>query len=419
MIPSVLPSPRADAPAEARPAGDDRGFDEALRRASGDASDARRVAGTALRDADDGEADASSAIVEADGARPRADEPAEHAPSSSGDEVATIVCPAPPAPAAQVATGHATGPAETAPASAAVPGAHPGDGDTVVDAPSLAAELGSVATTVGAGDTARATGSTADDGVGAAGAGDPTAATAAPVAPVDPADDAQMEVDAEPAHRAPGSVPADRAGDADGTASGDGGFPPAPAPASEPPAVDASRPAPAAPTSEPGADIVAAAAAAPAPAATGGATAMAPPAAAPAVAQQLVEQVTPLVEGPDGTHELTIELRPATLGRVQLEVTLEDGVLHVRVHAEDPASRRLLGQSLGDLRTALADAGISAGSLDVGDPGTGGGAPTADRGAGDRPGPHAGDGAPAPTRPTGTTTVRPLPDGRTALDVLL
>jgi len=146
-------------------------------------------------------------------------------------------------------------------------------------------------------------------------------------------------------------------------------------------------------------------------------TAPAPPApAAPPVAQQLVAHVTPLAAAPDGTHELTIELRPVELGTVRLDVTLEDGVLSVRVHAEDPASRRLLAQSLGDLRHALVEAGISAGSLDVGDPR--GGGDTGDHGApGDRsaPSPRAGD---HPTPDTRATAQRSLPS-RTAVDVLL
>ncbi len=136
----------------------------------------------------------------------------------------------------------------------------------------------------------------------------------------------------------------------------------------------------------------------------------------PPVAQQLVEHVSPLVDGPDGTHELTIELRPATLGRVQLEITLEDGLLHVRVQADDPSSRRLLAQSLGELRAALTDAGIRAGNLDIDNPRDG---QRGDGGAGDGQVPHRpsapGTGAP-PTNDTRSPTRHR--DG-TALDVLL
>lgn len=155
--------------------------------------------------------------------------------------------------------------------------------------------------------------------------------------------------------------------------------------------------------------------AAPAPAVSGApAAGTTPPVAPAAVAQQLVEHVSPLVQGPDGTHDLTIELRPATLGLVRLEVTLEDGTLHVRVHAEDPASRRLLAQSLTDLRTALTDAGIDAGRLDVGDPGgrhdPSGGAP-GDHAPG-RPTVPPASASDAPTRRNPTAS-------RTSVDVLL
>jgi flagellar hook-length control protein FliK len=133
------------------------------------------------------------------------------------------------------------------------------------------------------------------------------------------------------------------------------------------------------------------------------------------VVDQLVAHVSPLAGAAEGTHELTLELRPAELGAVRLEVTLDDGVLSVRVHADDPASRRLLAQSLGDLRHALADAGISAGSLDVGDPHAGAEARGRDgdrsspgRG-GDRP--PAADDAPRPARGRASST--------SAVDVLL
>lgn len=153
----------------------------------------------------------------------------------------------------------------------------------------------------------------------------------------------------------------------------------------------------------------------PAPAAVSAApaAAAAPPATPAALAQQLVEHVSSLSQGPDGTHDLTIELRPATLGLVRLEITLEDGTLHVRVHAEDPASRRLLAQSMAELRTALTGAGIDAGRLDVGDPGG------RDHPSGGTDGEHPGErpaGRPAPA----AVAAAPRPTtSRTSVDVLL
>lgn len=105
------------------------------------------------------------------------------------------------------------------------------------------------------------------------------------------------------------------------------------------------------------------------------------PAAAPPVLDQLVEQVGPLLEGPDGTHELSIELRPAELGRVVLDVTLEDGVIHVRVRADEAVSRALLADAMPDLRDVLERAGVRTGTLDV-DTGADGRAPGEDTGSG-------------------------------------
>lgn len=138
----------------------------------------------------------------------------------------------------------------------------------------------------------------------------------------------------------------------------------------------------------------------------------------PPVPDQLVSHVSPLLDGPDGTHEVTIELAPADLGRVRLEVTLDDGVLHVRLHAEDPTSRRLLAGTMGELRATLAEAGIHAGELDVGD--------GAHRGFGDDGPDHGdtggrGDRRPGPSSQLSPGTDRPrhATPSRSALDVLL
>lgn len=138
----------------------------------------------------------------------------------------------------------------------------------------------------------------------------------------------------------------------------------------------------------------------------------------PPVTDQLVSHVSPLLDGPDGTHELTIELAPAELGRVRLEVTLDDGVLHVRLHAEDPTSRRLLAGTMGELRATLAQAGIHAGELDVGD--------GAHRGFGDDGPDHGDPGGQTDRRPRpsshlspGTDRPRHATESRSALDVLL
>lgn len=142
----------------------------------------------------------------------------------------------------------------------------------------------------------------------------------------------------------------------------------------------------------------------------------APAAPPPPVVDQLVGHVGLLAGGPEGTHEVTIELSPAELGRVRLRVTLDDGVVHVRLHADDPASRRLLARSMGELRSALTGAGVRTGDLDVRD--------QAWRGPHDEP--HRPDGAPpAADTPRSIDVAAPIVrtravgSARSAVDVLL
>lgn len=157
---------------------------------------------------------------------------------------------------------------------------------------------------------------------------------------------------------------------------------------------------------------------APAPPATVAVTsaAVATPAQAPTptpVPAQLVDHVTPLLNKGDGIHEVTIELDPVDLGRVRLEVTLDDGVVSVRVHADDPATRRLLASSIHELRASLTEAGVSAGDLDVRD-GDIGGRERPETGERRRHGSAHDDGRSTPgDRP------RPRTSSRSALDVLL
>ncbi len=161
----------------------------------------------------------------------------------------------------------------------------------------------------------------------------------------------------------------------------------------------------------------AAAAPPPAPATPAAASAPAAPVTAPPppVVDQLVGHVTPFIDGPDGSHEITIELAPAELGRVRLRVTLDDGMVHVRLHADDPASRRLLARSMSELRHALTDAGVHAGDLDVGDQAWSG--PPRDDHAGTGAEPHAEVVQGAVVAPVRRT---PSPaSSRSAVDVLL
>ena len=85
-----------------------------------------------------------------------------------------------------------------------------------------------------------------------------------------------------------------------------------------------------------------------------------------ALAAQLVERVGALRRGDDGDYELTLQLEPADLGRLELRVRLEGGVVHIQVGAHASGTTDIVRRSLPQLRAALADAGLTAGSLDVG-----------------------------------------------------
>lgn len=82
---------------------------------------------------------------------------------------------------------------------------------------------------------------------------------------------------------------------------------------------------------------------------------------------QLATVIKPLRQLPDGTHRLSLQLRPAELGAVHLEVAVEDGQLSVRAMAESISSRDVLASAMPELREELVRSGIDVGSLDVGE----------------------------------------------------
>lgn len=88
------------------------------------------------------------------------------------------------------------------------------------------------------------------------------------------------------------------------------------------------------------------------------------------LAAQVVERVGRLVERGDGSHELSVELEPADLGRLELRVRLEAGVVHVHVDAHARGTSDLLRRALPELREALGELGLQAGTFDIGDHGT-------------------------------------------------
>jgi flagellar hook-length control protein FliK len=82
--------------------------------------------------------------------------------------------------------------------------------------------------------------------------------------------------------------------------------------------------------------------------------------------QQVAEALREVRRLADGSHRLSLQLHPEELGAVHLEVALRDGRLHVRAVAETEAARSALERNLPELRSDLRDAGIRAGSLEVG-----------------------------------------------------
>ncbi|MFP4512296.1 MAG: flagellar hook-length control protein FliK, partial [Acidimicrobiales bacterium] len=83
--------------------------------------------------------------------------------------------------------------------------------------------------------------------------------------------------------------------------------------------------------------------------------------------QQVARVVRPLRQLADGSQRIALQLRPAELGSVHLEVALEDGGLNMRAVTETVAARDALVGALPELRAELARSGIGVGSLEVGE----------------------------------------------------
>lgn len=81
--------------------------------------------------------------------------------------------------------------------------------------------------------------------------------------------------------------------------------------------------------------------------------------------------VRPLRLGSDGAYELTLDLTPAELGRVRIDVELRGATINLTLRADNPAAREALNASLNQLRSELESAGLDAGQLDVGGQGAG------------------------------------------------
>jgi hypothetical protein len=279
-------------------------------------------------------------------------------PAGAGDFLAAILQAL--APTADQPTAAPAAPAAAAPG---VPAADPTALGLVVP-PGLVAQLTPTPVVAEAG-----TGSTADAGVAAtpAAPGPANVADGAAVATTGPTGDIRMSGDVLPAATAPAAP--ERAD--------------APAPAKDPDVAQAFDRADAGPaTADPGAVASAAATArtgsdadastpdpstAPAPMAP-----IAAPSPAPAVSRaepasttgtqhvtgQVFPEVSRLVSRGDGTHRITLDLNPESLGEVRVVMTVRDGAVHVRFAAGHEAGRALLDGS-AELNRLLGAAGAN------------------------------------------------------------
>jgi flagellar hook-length control protein FliK len=81
---------------------------------------------------------------------------------------------------------------------------------------------------------------------------------------------------------------------------------------------------------------------------------------------QVLQAVTPVVHGPEGSYSIQLQLAPNDLGQVQVTVDMSDGQVSIHLHADDPAAGVALRDSLPQLREQLEQQGLRTGSLDVG-----------------------------------------------------
>jgi hypothetical protein len=84
----------------------------------------------------------------------------------------------------------------------------------------------------------------------------------------------------------------------------------------------------------------------------------APTAAPQHVTRQVFPEVSRLVSRGDGTHRITLDLNPESLGEVRVVMTVRDGAVHVRFAAGHEAGRALLDGS-AELNRLLGAAGAS------------------------------------------------------------
>jgi len=82
-------------------------------------------------------------------------------------------------------------------------------------------------------------------------------------------------------------------------------------------------------------------------------------------AQQLSAALRPLQQFVDGTHHLSIQLRPAELGTVTVELAMQGGELSLHLVAERTSTAHALRASVDELRADLEADGVRTGAFDI------------------------------------------------------
>lgn len=82
------------------------------------------------------------------------------------------------------------------------------------------------------------------------------------------------------------------------------------------------------------------------------------------VIRQIVEQVE-LIRKP-GANELSVQLKPEFLGKVNLRLTIEDGLVSAKFIAENPQVKQMLESNLAQLKQSLEEQGLKFNRLEVG-----------------------------------------------------
>ena len=86
---------------------------------------------------------------------------------------------------------------------------------------------------------------------------------------------------------------------------------------------------------------------------------------APTLPDQLVEVIGPLRQAPDGTHRVSVQLRPDELGEVLVDVRVRGNEVSLSIRADLAGTADLLRDAVGELRAELEAAGFRSGDVDV------------------------------------------------------